>query len=251
MKDLKEIRQELDEIDKNIAELLEKRLELIEEVAEYKRLNKTPVLDKAREAEKLEAVARLVNNSEYCEYVKSSFESIMAESRALQMKRIAGPKNIYLIGMPGCGKSTIGKILAERMGYEFCDLDELITKKNGMSPGEIITERGEAAFRAVETGALEQMSCEGGYVVATGGGVVTREENHRLLRTNSIVVYIRRELSELATEGRPISKMRNLKDIYEERRENYESWSDITEDNNSAGDCAERIYVRITSEFTL
>lgn len=251
MKDLKLIRQKLDEIDKDMAELLEKRLEIIEEIAEYKKQNNVPVLDEAREADKLESVAQLVNNSEYREYVKSSFESIMAVSRALQMKRIAGHKNIYLIGMPGCGKSTVGKILAGRIGYAFCDLDKVITEETGMKPGEIITERGEDAFRAVETEALTRISCKSGYVVATGGGVVTRAENKKLLKTNSVVVYIRRELNELATEGRPISKMRSLKDIYEERRENYENWSDITEDNNNVRDCAERIYVRITSGFML
>ena len=136
--------------------------------------------------------------------------------------------NIALIGMPGSGKSSTGRILAERLGRTFVDIDEAIEETQGKSPAEIITSEGEAAFRAVETSVLAAYAAQSGLVIATGGGVVTREENYPLLRQNSTIVFIDRPLDELAKDGRPLSQSKGIEALAAERMGRYLGWADIT-----------------------
>lgn len=114
-------------------------------------------------------------------------------------------RNITLVGMPGCGKSSCGKAIAGLLGREFVDCDEYITQRYGRTPADIITQDGEKAFRRVETEALSELTKRCGLVLSTGGGAVTVPENHDLLRQNGRVVFINRDISLLATDGRPLS----------------------------------------------
>ncbi len=134
-------------------------------------------------------------------------------------------KNIVLVGMPGCGKTTVGKILANLTGKEFTDSDDEITKR-GISPAEIIRSEGEAAFRKVESEVLSELCKKSGLIIATGGGCVTVENNHDILRQNGYVVFIERELKNLATDGRPLST--NVEKLWQVREPLYRSASDIT-----------------------
>ena len=137
--------------------------------------------------------------------------------------------NIVLIGMPGSGKSTVGKLLAEKTGLKFVDTDEIFEKDNGISPSKCIKEQGESAFRALEKKAVESAASKGRRVIATGGGVVLDAENIEMLALNGTIVYLHRQLSELATLGRPLSKGReNLKALYFERLPIYLSNADVT-----------------------
>ena len=140
-------------------------------------------------------------------------------------------ENIVLIGMPGCGKSTIGRILADKLNKKFVDLDEVIVKRAGMSIPEIFSLHGENGFRKLEKEVVADICKEKGQVIATGGGVVTVAANKQMLRQNAVVIFIERELSELSTNGRPISLSRPLQDIYNERIEAYNSWSDYRVSN--------------------
>ena len=126
--------------------------------------------------------------------------------------------------MPGCGKTTVGKRLAVLTEKEFSDSDEEITK-TGRTPAKIITHDGEKAFRDIETKALSEICKKSGLVIATGGGCVTVEENHDILRQNGYVVFIERELEKLATESRPLSV--NVEKLWQERENLYRSVSDI------------------------
>jgi shikimate dehydrogenase len=137
-------------------------------------------------------------------------------------------QNIALIGMPGCGKSTVGRALAQTMGRPFSDIDELIEAAAGKSIPEIFAEDGEEAFRQLETRILAEETKKNGLVIATGGGVVTRPENFGLLRQNSLIVYIKRELSELCTEGRPLSQGVGIAELAKQRLHLYEAWSDYS-----------------------
>ena len=101
--------------------------------------------------------------------------------------------NIVLIGMPGCGKSIIGKRLAMLLGREWIDIDQEIVRAAGKTIPEIFSEDGEDAFRRLETKCVAAAGAKSGCVISTGGGVVTRAENKDLLRQNGTVVYIRRE----------------------------------------------------------
>ncbi len=137
--------------------------------------------------------------------------------------------NIVLTGMPGSGKSTVGKLLAQKCGLKFVDTDEIFEKDNGISPSKCIKEQGESAFRALEKDAVAQAALKGGRVIATGGGVVLDPENIELLALNGTIVYLHRKLSELATGGRPLSKGKeNLKAMYYLRLPIYLSNADLS-----------------------
>lgn len=147
-------------------------------------------------------------------------------------------QNVILVGMPGCGKSTIGKLLAERLQKDFVDADTQIEDFAGCSIPEIFQAQQEAGFRKIETQVLSQLGKRSSQVIATGGGCVTRSENLPLLRQNGIIVWIRREISALPTEGRPLSQSNDLHKMYEIRKPLYDSFADITVDNNTSPDDA-------------
>ena len=136
-------------------------------------------------------------------------------------------QNIALIGMPGCGKSTVCRVLARMTGRPFADCDDLVAAAAGKSIPEIFAGDGEDAFRRLETQTLTEESRRSGIVIATGGGVVTQPENFDLLRQNSLIVYLKRELSELVTDGRPLSGSQGVGILAKQRLPLYEAWSDF------------------------
>ncbi len=141
--------------------------------------------------------------------------------------------NIVLIGMPGCGKTTAGKALARVTGLKFIDLDDEIAAghESGSIP-EIFALEGEAGFRDRESSVAAAFGKEHGQVIATGGGVILREENMQALRQNGTIIWIRRPLEELATQGRPLSTGEDaLREMYEERRPLYEKYADMVFDS--------------------
>ena len=139
-------------------------------------------------------------------------------------------ENIILIGMPGCGKSTVGRMLAEMTGRRFADTDAFIEEMAQKSIPRIFTEDGEAVFRDWETKALESIGKESGLVIATGGGCVTHQRNYPLLHQYGTIYWLQRDVDKLATGGRPLSK--NLEDMYHIRRNMYEAFADHVIDNN-------------------
>ena len=141
-------------------------------------------------------------------------------------------ENIVLVGMPGCGKSAIGRELAKRTGKTFRDSDQAIVELAGRSIPEIFAKDGEDTFRDYETKALEALSKQSGLVIATGGGCVTRERNYPLLHQNSTIVWIRRDISKLPTKGRPLSQKNDLNEMYQKRQPMYQAFADIAIDNN-------------------
>ncbi len=136
-------------------------------------------------------------------------------------------KNIVLIGMPGSGKTSIGRELAKRLGREFVDTDELFKEKNNISAGEMIEKSGVDAFREAESEILSDVCKKSGLVIATGGGVVTVEKNYDLMHQNGNIVFVDRELSELCCDGRPLSARHGVEKLYGERIDNYNLWSDL------------------------
>ena len=138
-------------------------------------------------------------------------------------------KNIAIIGMPGCGKSSAGRELAKLTGREFHDMDAEIETLAGMKIPEIFAARGEEEFRRLETQVLSELSKRSGIIIATGGGVVTRKENYPLLRQNSTVVFLERgDLGTLAKAGRPLSMSKPAEQLARERMPMYRGWSDVT-----------------------
>ena len=147
-------------------------------------------------------------------------------------RRLAAEKeNIVLIGMPGCGKSTIGQALAEKLGRRFVDIDRLIVEREGRSIPSIFEEGGEELFRRIEIEAVAALNHETGIVIACGGGVVTREENYYSLAENGRLVFINRDIEVLPTDGRPLSQSTPLARMYAQRLPLYRSWCDLEVEN--------------------
>ena len=143
-------------------------------------------------------------------------------------------ENIILIGMPGCGKTTVAAALGEALGRPVLDSDEAVERAAGRSIPEIFAEGGEAAFRALETAALAELGKRSGVILATGGGCVTRRENYPLLHQNGRIFWLRRNIEKLPTAGRPISQSRDLADLSREREALYRAFADRSIDNNGA-----------------
>jgi len=137
-------------------------------------------------------------------------------------------QNIVLIGMPGCGKSTLGKKLAKYYNMEFVDSDSEIVKTAGPIP-EIFAKQGEDAFRDIESEVIRTLSQKTGCVIATGGGVIKREKNIKYLKQNGCVIFIDRPFDALQTgHGRPLSPdVQKLKALYDERMPIYNAVCDI------------------------
>ncbi len=146
--------------------------------------------------------------------------------------------NLILVGMPGSGKTTVGSLLAVSLGRPFYDADGEIEKKLGCSIPAFFAQRGEAAFRAVETEVLAELGKRSGCVIATGGGCVTRGENYDLLHQNGEIIWLRRSLTELPVEGRPVSQSRSLPELYREREPAYRRFADFCVENEATPEAA-------------
>ena len=142
-------------------------------------------------------------------------------------------ENIVLIGMPGCGKTAVGKLLAEITGKKFVDADAYLIEKVGRNIPDIFAADGEVGFRALETEVLAELGKESGLIIATGGGCVTQTRNYPLLHQNGTIFWLQRALSQLPVDGRPLSQTTNLAKMYEIRKPMYERFADFTVDNNS------------------
>lgn len=140
--------------------------------------------------------------------------------------------NIVLIGMPGCGKTTVGRALAEKLGRTFVDLDEEIVRRAGMPILEIFAREGEVGFRERESVLVREFGERTGLVVSTGGGVVTRRENYIPLKQNGLLLHLRRDPAALPTDGRPLSQATAPEELWRRRAPLYAAFADGEIDNN-------------------
>ncbi len=145
-------------------------------------------------------------------------------------------KNIVLIGMPGCGKTIIGKLLSERLGKKFIDIDSLIERQEGCTISELFR-HGEEYFRNLETEAVLALEKEETSIIATGGGTVKRASNMESLKKNGIIFYIDRSVSDITGDidasTRPLlaGGADRLVQLYAERHDLYKRYSDFTVKN--------------------
>ena len=154
-------------------------------------------------------------------------------------------RNLLLIGMPGCGKTTVGQALAHRLGRKLVDTDALVEEAAGCTIPELFAREDEEAFRRLEHEILCRVGRESGLVIATGGGAVTRPENLDPMRQNSTVIFLRRPLDQLPVEGRPISQANSLEELYRRRLPLYQQAADWAVDNVSLDDTVTEIIRRL------
>ena len=164
--------------------------------------------------------------------------SAIADTRIGEIYRTLAVQmqNIVLVGMPGCGKSSIGTLLAEKLDRPFLDADAEIEKAAGMPIPDFFKLYGEAAFRDLESRVLAELGKRSGAVIATGGGAVLREENYAALHQNSTIVWLTRDLARLPINGRPVSQTTSLDALFAARKTRYERFADHIIDNNGAPD---------------
>ncbi len=163
-------------------------------------------------------------------------------------------KNIILIGMMGCGKTTVGRLLARRLDLELADTDALIEARQGRPISAIFASEGEAGFRALELGLCRELAGQSGLVVACGGGLPTREEAIAALKKNGLVFWLDRDPGEtydgLDVSGRPLAQGGREDFIrrYGERAPIYRRWADHTVHAKSPRIAAALIDAIVTEE---
>ena len=163
-------------------------------------------------------------------------------------------KNIVLIGMPGCGKSSVGRELASMLHMVLMDTDHMVEQADGRTIPDIFAQDGEAAFRDKETAAAKQAAQMRGVIIATGGGMVLREENMAALSQTGVIVFRDRELGDILGEDltdRPLlsGDKQRLYDLYNQRIHLYRKYADYTISNTkTAGEAARQIAERYREE---
>ena len=155
-------------------------------------------------------------------------------------------RNIVLIGMPTSGKTTVGKLLAQKTGKQFYDIDEEIKNSINMSIADYFAEYGEQAFRDLETSFVKKIENETGLVISTGGGIIKRAENINSLAHNGIIIWLDRDIELLSpASDRPLSSnIDDLHKLFEERKHLYQTYSDIVCKNNSTQENAVNLILR-------
>ena len=174
-------------------------------------------------------VAQAKESAEWFTGKAISDEMIGTIHRALK----AQMENIILVGMPGCGKSTIATLLSASLGRPVVDADMEIQREAGCTIPEIFATGGEDAFRSLESVVLGKLGKESGSIIATGGGCVTRERNYPLLHQNGKIIWLQRDIDQLPTDGRPLSADGKLHQMYAIREPLYRRFADYTVSNNT------------------
>lgn len=182
-------------------------------------------------------VAQAKEASEWFQNTVISDQKVSEVYRTIKGKT----ENIVLIGMPGCGKTTVGMALAQKLGRKFVDADAVIAQKAGMSIPEIFAMEGEEEFRNKEINVLSELGKQSSLVIATGGGCVTKKDNYPLLHQNGRIFWLKRDIFILPVDGRPLSQKGNLEEMYRIRKPMYESFADDIIENDTVDQTVQQI----------
>ena len=245
MKDIVSLRERLDSVDAEMLRLFEERMELSKEIGRYKRVNRLPITDEEREREVLSSRLSGVP-AEYAPGAERLVRLLTDESKRVQRRGL----NIYLIGMPDCGKTRTGKKLKELIGMPLADTDKLIMRTTGKTIDEIFEAAGEESFRIIESAVLASVAQTGGMIAALGGGTPLYGNNAEVMRYSGVTVFLDRAPEKLLgqnTVNRPLLRgatpeetNERIMKLYKERRDRYAAAADLTVDPDAA-DAAETI----------
>ena len=245
MEDLNALRSRLDELDRTLIGVFEERCRIAEKVGRYKLENGMKVKDAAREQEVIEKRLSYLSDPSFLPETEDFLQEVLLQSRRIQRKLLRenedAPKNgnYFLVGLPGSGKTSVGRALAGAEGMAFLDTDEYIEKKENLPVGEIFSRKGEAYFRNAETAALREISeNEKNTVVATGGGIVERAENRRLLGGLHVFYLYRpiRKILQCRMADRPLlaENPQKIYDLDRKRRAFYREVADYKVHNTES-----------------
>lgn len=162
-------------------------------------------------------------------------------------------ENIVLIGMPGCGKTTIGKKLAVKLNIDFCDIDDYIVSIEGKNINDIFHTYGEQYFRNIETNSIREISKQHPKIISTGGGVIKESINIEMLKKNGKIIFLDRPLQDIYNDldinTRPLLKngKEKLYKLYEERYFLYKKYYDYKVINKEINVCIREILNYINS----
>ena len=239
------LRRQIDGLNGEILDAFLRRMQVSEEIAAVKRTGGTATLCPAREREILDSVA--ARSGIYADYALPLFEKLMELSRMRQteLNKFAAGKSIALIGMPGAGKTSLGRLLAGYTGLAHIDTDELLTERLGISPAQFIISKGEAAFRKQEAALICELAPRSGQVISTGGGCVLTEAVRGALKANCVCVWVQRPTELLPSNDRPISQAVGISELYAARLPLYRALADISVDNASTLEAAARTVYNI------
>lgn len=231
-------RAKIDELDRKMIALFEEQMDIALRIAKLKEENHIQLQDVPREEKRLLNGLDALKNKELSDYVRDFMNHMIRINKTYQKDHVH--QHIFLVGMPGAGKTTIGRALAQDQGMNFFDIDAVVQEKAGKSIQNIIIHDGEDAFRELEFKAIQEIvDTKTPSVVATGGGTVLSEKTVELMRESGFVVFIQRDvtqiLDDLDMEIRPLLKesIEYIFRLYEERQPLYEAVSHVKVENIS------------------
>ena len=255
MRSIEEIRKEISAYDHEIAELLTKRMDCVNEIIEYKRQTGMPILQPEQEERQKEALQKLYAGKAYEQEKAGVFRMITQMSALVQAKALV-PYNIALIGFMGTGKSTVSAYLQKMLPLDLVDTDALIVEEEGMSINDIFAKYGEPYFRDCETRVTEELQDRRLTIISCGGGMIMRPENEVNLKKTSRVVLLTASPETIYervkdSTDRPIlnghMNVEFIAQLMERRRARYEEAADviIQTDGKSVEEICEELIARI------
>lgn len=208
MEELEKYRKEIDQYDKELVEIFEKRMETVLKIISYKKNHGLPIFNQNREEEVLEKAVGSLHNKNYKEEVEGLYKEMMRSSRKFQSKYLF-PYNIVLVGFLGSGKSSVGKALSQLLEMSVLDSDILIENRAGISVRQIFEEYGEKHFRQLEREIITEISHGKNTIISCGGGVVLNDENIENLKKQGRIIFLQAEKETiydrlLGDESRPL-----------------------------------------------
>lgn len=257
MDTLEEIRERIRECDDQIVKSLEKRMDCIKEIIQYKREHGLTILQPEQEKKQREVLVKQLKEHKFEEEILDIFTYVVKNSRKIQAKSLFS-YNIMLIGFMGAGKSTVSSYLSSLLEMEEIETDSLIVEKEGMSIARIFEEFGEEYFRNCESNTLIELQKRKQLIVSCGGGIVLRKENVEQMKKSGRIVLLT-ATPETTLERvkdsmeRPIlnNNMNTefISQLMDKRREKYLKAADIiiATDNKSVSQICEELVIKLTA----
>ena len=235
MRDIEQIRKDIEICDEELAKLLTRRMDCIEEIISYKKAHGMSILQPEQETRQRKMLERILGESPYEDEFSEVFGCILNMSKKVQAKKLF-TRNIALIGFMGAGKSTVSHCLKNMLALEEVETDAMIVEAEKMAITDIFAKYGEPYFRNCESNAIIELQNRRRVIISCGGGAVMRDENVENLKKSSRIVLLtatpETTLERVKdSDERPIlnghMSVEYIAELMEKRREKYEAAADI------------------------